>query len=67
VIGTKRLGNLGGTRGQSQTVVYLVFSHGSALVLFGGPQDSSRDDAMIAVAVQWAERRVRTIDGVLLG
>ena len=48
-------------------MVYLVFSHGSALVLFGGPQDSSRDDAMIAVAVQWAERRVRTIDGVLLG
>jgi hypothetical protein len=32
--------------------------------LFGGPQGSPRTDAMIAAAVQWAERIMRKIDGV---
>ena len=32
--------------------------------LFGGPQGSPRTDALIAAAVQWAERIMRTIDGV---
>ena len=32
--------------------------------LFGGPQRSPWTDALIAAAVQWAERIMRTIDGV---
>jgi len=32
--------------------------------LFGGPQRSPRTDALIAAAVQWAERIMRKIDGV---
>jgi hypothetical protein len=32
--------------------------------LFGGPQGSPRTDAMIAAAVQWAERIMRKIDTV---
>ena len=32
--------------------------------LFGGPQGSPRTDAMIAAAVQWAERIMRKIDNV---
>ena len=32
--------------------------------LFGGPQGSPRTDAMIAAAVQWAERILRKIDDV---
>jgi len=32
--------------------------------LFGGPQGSPRTDAMIAAAVQWAERIMRKIDSV---
>ena len=32
--------------------------------LFGGPQGSPRTDAMIAAAVQWADRIMRKIDGV---
>jgi len=32
--------------------------------LFGGPQGSPRTDAMIAAAVQWAERIMRKIDRV---
>lgn len=31
--------------------------------LFGGPQGSPRTDAMIAAAVQWAERIMWKIDG----
>jgi len=30
--------------------------------LFGGPQGSPRTDAMIAAAVQWADRIMRKID-----
>ena len=32
--------------------------------LFGGPQGSPRTDAMIAAAVQWADRIMRKIDSV---
>jgi hypothetical protein len=32
--------------------------------LFGTPQGSPRTDAMIAAAVQWADRIMRKIDGV---
>ena len=32
--------------------------------LFGGPQGSPRTDAMIAAAVQWAERIMKKIDNV---
>jgi hypothetical protein len=32
--------------------------------LFGGPQGSPRTDAMVAAAVQWAERIMRKIDNV---
>ena len=32
--------------------------------LFGGPQGSPRTDAMVAAAVQWADRIMRKIDGV---
>jgi hypothetical protein len=30
--------------------------------LFGGPQGSPRTDAMVAAAIQWAERIMRKID-----
>jgi hypothetical protein len=32
--------------------------------LFGGPQGSPRTDAMVAAAVQWAERIMRKVDSV---
>jgi hypothetical protein len=32
--------------------------------LFGGPQGSPRTDAMIAAALQWADRIMRKIDNV---
>jgi hypothetical protein len=32
--------------------------------LFGGPQGSPRTDAMIAAAVQWADRIMRKVDNV---
>ena len=32
--------------------------------LFGGPQGSPRTDAMVAAAVQWADRIMRKIDNV---
>ena len=32
--------------------------------LFGRPQGSPQTDALIATAVQWAERIMRKIDGV---
>ena len=32
--------------------------------LFGGPQGSPRTEAMVAAAVQWAERIMRKIDNV---
>jgi hypothetical protein len=35
--------------------------------LFGGPQGSPRTDAMVAAAVQWAERIMRKIDNVFSG
>jgi hypothetical protein len=34
--------------------------------LFGGPQGSPRTDAMVAPAVQWAERIMRKTDEVFL-
>jgi hypothetical protein len=34
--------------------------------LFGGPQGSPRTDAMVAAAVQWAERIMRKIDSEFL-
>ncbi len=33
--------------------------------LFGGPQGSPRTDAMIAAAVQWAERIMRKVDSTV--
>jgi hypothetical protein len=33
--------------------------------LFGGPQGSPRTDKMIAAAVQWAERIMQRVDGVV--
>ena len=30
--------------------------------LFGGPQGSPRTDAMVAAAIQWAERIMKKID-----
>jgi hypothetical protein len=35
--------------------------------LFGGPQGSPRTDAMIAAAVQWAERIMRRVDNNFCG
>jgi hypothetical protein len=32
--------------------------------LFGGPQGSPRTDAMVAAAIQWADRIMRKIDNV---
>jgi len=32
--------------------------------LFGGPEGSPRTDAMVAAAVQWAERIMKKIDNV---
>jgi len=35
--------------------------------LFGGPQGSPRTDAMVAAAVQWADKIMRKIDNVFGG
>jgi hypothetical protein len=35
--------------------------------LFGTPQGSPRTDAMVAAAIQWAERIMRKIDSVFAG
>jgi hypothetical protein len=32
--------------------------------LFGGPQGSPRTDAMVAAAIQWADKIMRKIDNV---
>jgi hypothetical protein len=32
--------------------------------LFGGPQGSPRTDAMVAAAIQWADKIMRKIDSV---
>ena len=35
--------------------------------LFGSPQGSPRTDAMVAAAVQWAERIMRKVDNAVGG
>ena len=76
---TKRA-NLGRTKGESDRIPrmdegrkrvlaivagILVARHlNTADDLFGGPQGSPRTDAMVAAAVQWADRIMRKIDTV---